>query len=156
MKGLKKVLVTVAVVGVLGVGGVVFASEILTPANIAADVTGKSVTEVNQERAEGKTYGTIANEAAKLDEFRSQMLEQKKAILDQRVADGRMTQEEADEIYNAILENQAFCDGTGNGQIGRGCGAGFGNGNGQGSGQGKGLGTGRGMGWGAGLRNANL
>lgn len=156
MKKMKKLIATVAVLGVLGAAGVVFASEIFTPADIAADVTGKSVTEVNQERAEGKTYGTIANEADKLDQFRDQMLEQKKAILDQRVADGRMTQEEADEIYNAIKNNQTLCDGTGNGQIGMGCGAGFGNGNGQGSGQGKGVGTGRGMGWGAGLRNANL
>jgi len=153
MKKMKKLIATVAVLGVLGAGGVVFASEILTPAQIAADLTGKSVTEVTEERADGKTYGTIANEADKLDEFRIQMLEQKKAILDQRVKDGTMTQEEADQIYNAIKENQALCDGTGNGKIGKGCGAGFGNGNGNGLGKGRGQGMGRGMGYGAGLGN---
>lgn len=164
---IKKLIGMVAVLGVLGAGGVVFASEILRPADIAANLTGKSVTEVNQERAAGKTYGTMANEAGKLDEFKTQMIEQKKVILDQRVEEGRMTEEQADEIYNRIKDNQALCDGTGSGkaQIGKGCGVGFGNGNG-GNGNGKGLGQGRengvdkgqgmGRGQGQGQRGAGL
>ncbi|MEL7566151.1 MAG: DUF2680 domain-containing protein [Dehalobacterium sp.] len=156
MKKMKKLIGTVAVLGVLGAGGAVFASEIFTPAQIAADLTGKSVAEVTEERAEGKTYGTIASEADKLEEFRSQMLEQKKAILDQRVKDGAMTQEQADQVYNAIKENQALCDGTGNGNAGLGCGAGFGRGNGNGLGQGRGQGMGKGLGCGAGLGKWNL
>lgn len=156
MKALKKFMATVAIAGVLGAGGVVFASEILTPADIAADLTGKSVTEVNQERAEGKTYGAIAQEADKLDEFKEEMLEQKKAILDQRVKEGLLTQEEADEVYNTMKNNQALCDGTGNGQMGKGCGAGFGNGKGLGQGKGQGMGRGQGCGAGWGNGNANV
>lgn len=157
---IKKLIGMVAVLGVLGAGGVVFASEVLKPADIAANLTGKSITEVNQERAAGKTYGAMASEVGKLDEFKTQMIEQKKAILDQRVEEGRITEEQADEIYNKIKDNQALCDGTGNGKIGKGCGVGFGNGNGnglgQGKGQGKGQGVGMGNGCGRGLSGAGL
>lgn len=157
MKNFKKLLAVVAVVGVLGTTGIVYAAtEAKTPAEVVSGLTGKTVEDVTKERAEGKTYGTIANEADKLDEFKTQMLEQKKAILDQRVKDGTLTQAQADEIYNQIKENQATCDGTGSARIGRGAGAGFGQGScgglgmgsgtqGQGRGQGKGMGLGRGM-----------
>ena len=113
-------------------------------------MTGKTVEEVNQERAAGETYGAIANEAGKLDEFKSQMLEQKKAVLDQRVKDGTLTQQQADEIYDTIKNNQVTCDGTGNIQNGKRCGAGFGSGAGKGQGMGRGIGRGAGMGFGGG------
>jgi hypothetical protein len=146
MKNMKRLIVSVVVaIGVLGLGGVAYAADIKTPADIAAALTGKSVEDVTKERSEGKTYGTIAKEAGKLDEFKAQMLEQKKAVLDQRVKDGILTQQQADEIYNQIKTNQAACDGTGNAGIGKKYGAGFG--------QGKGMG--RGMGRGAGMGNAS-
>lgn len=159
MKNFKKLLAVVAVVGVLGTTGIVYAAtEAKTPAEVVSGLTGKTVEDVTKERAEGKTYGTIANEADKLDEFKTQMLEQKKAILDQRVKDGTLTQAQADEIYNQIKENQATCDGTGSARIGRGAEAGFGQGScgglGMGSGaQGQGRGQGRGMGFGRGMMN---
>ncbi len=159
MKNFKKLLAVVAVVGVLGTTGIVYAAtEAKTPAEVVSGLTGKTVEDVTKERAEGKTYGTIANEADKLDEFKAQMLEQKKAILDQRVKDGTLTQAQADEIYNQIKENQATCDGTGSARIGRGTGAGFGQGScgglGMGSSaQGQGRGQGRGMGFGRGMMN---
>lgn len=149
MKNFKKLLAIIAVVGVLGASGVVYAADIKSPADIVSGLTGKTAQDVTTERAEGKTYGTIANESGKLDEFKSQMLEQKKVILDQRVKDGRLTQEQADEIYNAIKDNQANCIGNGSAGIGRNGGAGFGQGNGAGRGQGAcgglGMGAGRGL-----------
>lgn len=148
MKNFKKLLAVVAVVGVLGATGVVYAAENQKPADIVSDLTGKTVQEVTEERAAGKTYGTIASEADKLVEFKAEMLAAKKAILDQRVKDGVITQAEADEIYKALEENMANCDGTGNAGIGKKYGAGFGmggNGQGQGRGAGKGMGCGRGM-----------
>lgn len=154
MKGFKKFVMAFTVLAVIGAGSAVYASAAMTPAEIAAGLTGKSVEALNQERAAGKTYGTIAKDAGKLEEFKSQMLEQKKLILDQRVAEGRFTQERADAIYNSIKTNQANCDGTGNAKIGKNAGAGFGQG--QGNGMGKGLGKGigadanRGAGFGAG------
>jgi len=125
---MKKFIAMLTVIGILGASGVVFAATAKTPAEIASIVTGKTVEDITKERAAGKTYGTIANEAGKLEEFKVQIIEQKKEILDQRVKDGEITQEQADEIYNAIKNNQLTCDGTGNAGLGRKYGVGFGQG----------------------------
>jgi hypothetical protein len=155
MKNMKKLVAVIAALGVLGTAGIAYAATATTPAQIAATLTGKTVAEVTADRATGDTYGTIANEAGKLDEFKAQMLEQRKAVLDQRVKDGTLTQKQADEFYTAMKNNQATCDGTGTAQLGRKSGMGFGNtaGNGTGTRQGMGRGMGRGMGGGAGMGN---
>lgn len=118
------------------------ASKYNTPAEAAAGLTGKTVESVIEEKTEtGKTYGTIAKEAGKLTEFKNEILEMKKDILDEKVKNGIITQERADEIITALKENQANCDGTGSARVGQKMGAGFGgNGGGMGRGQGKGLG----------------
>lgn len=141
MMNFKKLLVVATVVGLFGAAGAAYAATAKTPAEITAELTGKNVTELYNERSTGKTYGTIANEAGKLSEFKTQMLEQKKIILDQRVNEGRLTQEQADNIYSAMQSRQSNCDGTGNG-MGQNCGPGFGQGNGMGNGIGNGNGTG--------------
>lgn len=153
MKNLKRLFVLTIAVGVIGLAGVAYAADIKTPADIASALTGKSVEDVTKEHTEGKTYGKIAADADKLEEFKVQMLEQKKAILDQRVKDGTLTQQQADEIYNKIKDNQATCDGTGNAQIGKKSGAGFGQGKGMGNGIGRGMGNGMGRGCGSGIGN---
>ncbi len=150
MRSMKKLVAIVAVVGVLGTAGVAFAAA-QTPADVVAGLTGKTLEDLYAERAEGKTFGAIAKDAGKLEEFKQQMLEQKKAILYQRVEAGELSQEKADEIYNTIKDRQATCDGTGNAQLGGKYGAGFGNRVGRGHGMGKGMG--KGMGRGAGMRN---
>lgn len=128
------------------------ASAYDTPAEAVAGLTGKTVESVTAERAEtGKTYGQIAADAGKLEEFKDEMLEMKKEVLDQKVADGVLTRERADEILAAIEKNQADCDGTGSARIGRGMGAGFGR-QGQCDGSGIGMnGAGRGQGRGSGV-----
>ncbi|MGI6435756.1 MAG: DUF2680 domain-containing protein [Syntrophomonadaceae bacterium] len=150
MKRFKKVVLMVAAITVLGASAA-YAAAAPTPAEITSSLTGKSVEAVVQERAAGKTFGAIANEAGKLDEFKAQMLEQKKAVLDQRVAEGRLTRDRADAIYNNIKNNQANCDGSGNAGIGKNAGLGFG----QGQGQGKGMGNGRGACDGSGICNGS-
>ncbi|MDD4296100.1 MAG: DUF2680 domain-containing protein [Ruminiclostridium sp.] len=128
------------------------ASQYTTPAEAVAGLSKREVQSVIEERAQtGKSYGTIANEAGVLDEFKEEMLEMKKDVIAARVADGTMTEEQADAIIARIEENQANCDGTGAdcGQKGKGLGAGarFGQGNGQDRGkQGRGMGNGCGMG----------
>ncbi len=155
MRNLKKIVAIAGAIGILSVSGVVFADAFKAPAAIAAELTGKTVTEVTEARQDGKTYGTQASEAGKLDEFKTQMLEAKKLILDQRVKDKRLTQAQADEIMAAIDANMANCDGTnpGNSQIGRKMGAGFGGGMGMGQGlcDGNGFGQGAGKGMGGGF-----
>ena len=153
MKNKKTIFVVLTLVGVLGLAGTAFAAGISTPAEIAAAVTGKTVSQVVQERAAGKTYGTIANDAGQLEQFKAQMLEQKKLILDQRVQDGKLTQAQADAIINALKNNQATCTGNGSAQIGKNYGAGFGKGTGSGLGQGSGQGKGQGEMHGNGIGN---
>lgn len=126
MKNIKKKLTAAAAVLTVGLLGVTAfaASDYKTPAEVAAGVTGRTVESVTEERAEtGKTYGTIASEDGKLAEFKDGILELRKDQLSDRVADGSMTQAQADKTITAIEENQAVCDGTG---VGRGFGLGCG------------------------------
>ncbi len=140
----KRVLATIVAAGILSLGVAAFAADAMTPADIAAQLTGKTLETVQAERAAGKTYGTIANEAGKLAEFKVAALENKKAILDQQVLDGKITQAQADATYEAIKNAQATCDGTGTARIGRNMGIGFGGGAGLHNGTGAGMGYGRG------------
>ena len=108
------------------------ASAYSTPAELAAGLTGRTTESVTEERAEtGKTYGTIADEASKLIEFREGVLQIKKDILAAKVAEGIMTQAEADEMIALIEQHLADCDGTGKAD-GQQLGIGFGQKGGQG------------------------
>lgn len=142
MKSFKKmILIGTAVLALASLSVTALAANAAaTPAEAAAQVTGRTVESVTDEHtANDKTYGSIAADAGKLDDFKAAMLEARKAQLASRVADGTMTQERADEIIAAMQENQANCDGTGSARIGRAYGAGFG---GQRSGNGCGYGCG--------------
>lgn len=142
MNMLKKTMVigsTIALLATIGVTAFA-ASTYQTPAEAVAGLTERTVQEVVDVRTEtGKTYGTIAKEAGKLEEFKKEVLEVKKDRYAQLVADGKMTQAQADAAIAAIEENQATCDGTGGGSCGMRNGSGFGRGNGNGSGFGRGL-----------------
>jgi hypothetical protein len=146
MNNLKRYLAIVTVAGMIGSASIVFAAS---PAQIASGVTGKTTAELAKEKASGKTYGTIAKEAGKLDEFKAKMLVERKLILDQRVKEGRLTQADADAAYNALKNNQASCDGLGSAKIGQKFNAEFGKGMGKGlqdgSGKGKKMGGGCGQ-----------
>ena len=136
MKKFKNVAIVMAVILVIGVTSVTAfaASGYTSPAQIITGLTGKSIESVIADKTEsGSTYGAIASEAGVLDEFKAQMLEQRKANLSERVTAGTMTQERADEIIAAMEENQANCDGSGTGPgmcsgACTGVGAGMGNG----------------------------
>lgn len=120
------------------------------PVEILAGLTGKNTDDLAQARYEsGKTYGQLAYEESEevWEEFRDEMLENRKAIFKERVAEGYLTQEEADEILENIKEMQDFCLDNGGGYgmmrnrsangFGFGMGRGFGNGNGMGFGGGR-------------------
>ena len=133
------------------------ASAYKTPAQAVAGLTGKTEESVITQKVEtGKTYGTLASEAGKLEEFKDEMLEIRKDALAAKVAAGTMTQAQADEIWAAIEENQANCDGTGSARIGQKAGAGFGSMNGQGQGKRNGQGQVGGMGQGRGQGNGGV
>ncbi|MDD2574071.1 MAG: DUF2680 domain-containing protein [Bacillota bacterium] len=132
---------------VLTTAGVALAAELKSPVEILSALSGQPVEDLQNQRQEGKPYGAIAEDYDKQEEFRQQMLEQKKAVLEKRVEEGYLTREQADEIEERL---GAFCNGEGGrGFCGQGLGAGFGMGyGGDRNGQGRGLGRGRGMGFG--------
>ena len=143
MKNLKKLIAVATIIGslsVVGIAGAAYATGATTPAGIVSELTGKSVEDVTAERATGKTYGAIAEDAGKLENFKTEILVQKKAMLDQRVTDGNMTQAQADAMYKSIQENQTTCDGTGTAKMGQRSGMGFGQGARQHTGDGMGMG----------------
>ncbi|MBE5984671.1 MAG: hypothetical protein E7248_15410 [Paenibacillaceae bacterium] len=104
-----------------------------TPAEAVSGLTGKTLDEVTAERKSGKSYGSIASEAGKLNEFQQAVADIHEDRLNEAVADGTLTQEQADAQLAAIRERQAACDGNGSGDnAGTGCGAGGCNGTGMG------------------------
>lgn len=144
MKSFIKILILLAVLMVVMTAGVALASGLKSPAEVLAGLSGQPMDELQIKRREGRTYGSIAEDYGKLEEFREQVLEQKEAILDKRVEEGYITPEKAEEIRERM---GAFCDGEGSpGICNHGYGAGFGMGTRHGVGQKKGLGHGRGRG----------
>ncbi|AHM57391.1 hypothetical protein EAL2_c21100 [Peptoclostridium acidaminophilum DSM 3953] len=140
-------LLTTTAVAVLSLGAVAFADSIMTPAQIYSEVTGKTVEQAYTDRqTSGESYGKLAQDAGKYEEFKSQMMESKKAVLEERVSSGQMTQEQAD----ALMERMENCEGDSQG-LGRAAGAGFGRGSMQGKGNGERLKDGSGQG----LRNGS-
>lgn len=113
-----------------------------SPMNLLSTLTGKTLTELLKEREAGKTAYQIAEDNGKGDEFQREKLNAQKERIDARVKDGRITQEDADKVYNKLQENQANCDGTRSQQrimkealeLGQGQGSGMKNGQGQGTG----------------------
>lgn len=143
MRNFKKLIAVATIVGSLGVVGIAGAATgATTPAGIVSALTGKSVEAVTAERAAGTTFGAIAQDAGKLEEFKTEILVQKKAMLEQRVKDGTITQEQADTMVKSLETNQATCDATGSAKLGQKSGMGFGQGGGQHSGGGMGMGRG--------------
>lgn len=135
------------------------ASNYSTPAEAVAGITGKTVDEILIEKQEtNKTYGEISDEYGYLNEFKEEMLEIKKDILDKRVQAGLITEEESNKLLETIEENQLNCDGSGYGQgqnSGIGLGGMMGNGSGIGSGRGRNKGCGLGSGLGKNIKISN-
>lgn len=153
MKKKRFAVVTLALM--LLVPAMAFASGYSSPAEIISELKGISVETVTAEKAEGKTYGEIAQENGVLDTFKEKMLEYKYSIIDQRVKDGVITSENGAAIKKAMKERVTACDGTPDPdreRLGQQFGGGlkFGNGQGKGSGMCQGIINGKGNGAGQG------
>ena len=146
----KKVMVLVLAVMILGATGFAFADGPFGPASIYGEVSGKTEAEAYAEKTEaGATFGELAKEKGLYDEFKAKALEAKKEKIEELVAAGKLTREDAD----TILENLENCDGVPSGVMKNGLGLGQKAGNGQGNGlrdgsgqQGNGQGAGQGQG----------
>jgi len=119
--------------------------------DILANLTGLTTDEIALERADGKSVATIAEaEGVEVDAVVAKALEARKVILDARVADGTLSQEDADAALAQMTERVEERISTT--AVGAPSWAGGGNGGGgKGAGDGTGAGTGRGgMGGGTG------
>lgn len=126
MKHLRQVIAGAAAVLTLTTAALAV-SAYETPAEAAAGAAGKTLEEVLADRRSGKSFGAIAAEAGALEEFQTAVLELQEAALAERVAEGALTQEQADARLEALRQRQAVCDGTGGfGPAGCGMGAGRG------------------------------
>ncbi|MFH5835407.1 hypothetical protein ACHAL6_04920 [Proteiniclasticum sp. C24MP] len=140
MKKIRNIVAAGALTLAMGVTSltVFAAAKYDSPQEALAGITGKTIEELEDERYdEGKTYGEIAAEAGKLDEFKDELFEQKKEIIEERVAEGNLSREYADEILERIEDNQATCFGTGERGSGMMGGFGFRFGGGRGNGFGR-------------------
>lgn len=116
------------------------ASDFKFPHEIVSELTGETVEAIHAERKDSKiSLEDIAEEAGKLDEFQTEMeenrkilFENKKEMLNERVEEGKITQERADEILEMIEKRQENCDGEGFGRAECGAGRGYRFGNRQG------------------------
>lgn len=115
MKKMKKVLIGCGAAAMLAVMPVTaYAKPAYDfPAEAAAGVTGKTLDEVTAMHHSGRSYGAIAQEAGKLEEFQQAALDSCKEALGLRVTEGTLTQEQADAILAEMVQRQAQCDGSG-------------------------------------------
>lgn len=111
---------TVALVSLGAASVSVSAMTSKTPAESLAEVTNKTVEEVTQAKADsGFSYGKLAADENKLEEFKLERSQARKEMLQERVNDGKLTQEEADERLAKMEARHENCDGTGEGHEGK-------------------------------------
>lgn len=110
MKKTKR-FVSLLLVGVmmLGATGFAFADAPFGPASVYAGLTGITEEEAyDLHLSTGSTFGELATEAGVYDAFKEATLDSKITIINEMVASGDLSQEDADTII-AQLED---CDGT--------------------------------------------
>lgn len=112
-------------------------SSYKTPLEIISTLTSMSQDDIINEKAK-KTFARIAKENNVLDEFKRQMLESKKQIINERIKAGSITDEEGEQILNNVKERQQYCNGEGYKKWQRQS-NGYGRGNGYGKGMGRGI-----------------
>lgn len=135
MKKIKLTIALLAAALTISAGAMTsMAASYQSPAEVVAGLTGKSVEEVVKERDKtGKSYGMMADEAGKLDEFKTQCLSIREDLLNDSVEKGTLSQKEADDILASIKAHQQVCDGSGYGYgHSASCGSGYGRGHGYG------------------------
>jgi len=160
MKKIRNIVAAGALTLAMGVTSItVFAAaKYDSPQEALAGMTGKTVEEITEKKVqENKTYGAIAAEEGKLDEFKIELLEQKREVIQERVTEGVLEQEDADAVLERIQERQETCIGEGNPGEGmmEGIGMKFGNVPQDGQGNGNGLQNGEGNGSKVGAGNGN-
>lgn len=112
----KKTITILMITTLVGIAGSTFAKTTHTnTAEMTAEITNQSVESVlEQKKNENKTFGQIAKEAGKLEEFKQKKMEMKKAKLDKLVEEGKITLEEAEEKLEKSKIKMDRCESKGN------------------------------------------
>ncbi|KUO62010.1 MAG: hypothetical protein APF84_05120 [Gracilibacter sp. BRH_c7a] len=119
---MRKILIGLIVAVLLLVGAnSVLGATFKSPAEIYAELKGISVEEAYAVRQAGSGFCLQTENPDISEEFRAQMLENRKAVIQEKVIAGELTQEQADSFIANMEENMANRDGS----LGRG-GMGFG------------------------------
>lgn len=110
---MKKIIILTLVLAVILTTSITaFAFTGTSPVEILAGLTGKTTGNLaNIKYASGNSYGQIAyNEGQDVwEDFMTERFENKKALIKERLADGSLSQEEADEFLAYLEEMQDFC-----------------------------------------------
>lgn len=131
----KKIIIMMGISALIMTSGIaVYAGQGFSPVERLSELTATPVETLYEEKGD-LTFGELASQKGVIEEFRKDMLENKKNILEQRVTDKRLAQEEADAIYSKLLEKREDCDGSGFQRNEEKLGLGFGTGNGMGNGE---------------------
>lgn len=119
-----KKMLAIIIIGVLaiGFGAMSFADTLQSPAEVYADLTGVTVAQAYTLKGTDKTFGELAEENGVLELFMEATMAGKILIVEGLVGDGTLAQEDADAILNQLAE----CDGTGEAAIGSQYNLGFG------------------------------
>ncbi|MEA3422230.1 MAG: hypothetical protein U9Q80_00220 [Bacillota bacterium] len=112
-----KKMISIILIGVLaiGFGALSFADAFGNPAETYSNLAGITVAEAYELKGADQTFGDLAKESGFWDDFVAATLAGKIAIVEARLADGTLTQEEADEIIAQIND----CDGSGESALGK-------------------------------------
>lgn len=114
--------------------------------NAVNKLLGIKQEDVRAQRLEGKSFADIAKEkGVDVEKLKDAILESRKALLQERVKDGTLTQEQADAILKQMESHISFC--LENGAMPGGCNMG----NGRMTGPGGMMGSGGMMGYGGGM-----
>ncbi|HHX61668.1 MAG TPA: DUF2680 domain-containing protein [Epulopiscium sp.] len=112
MKNFKKmnvlggIILAIGATSVTAFGASVYRMPAETMAGFTATIEENFVVETQDLN---ETYGTIADQAGMLDKLGKERIELKKDDLNEQVAVGTITKEQADAIIKAIEANQANC-----------------------------------------------
>lgn len=115
MKFPKKIIAATLTLLVLGGGSAAYASAGASSLAVLADAADTSVDTILENREDGETLGSIAAEYGVLAEFQEARLADRIALIQEKVEEGTLTQDEADEIIATMEDHLADCDGTGTG-----------------------------------------
>ncbi len=112
---MKKIVIIIATMFGLSlalVGTLAFTT--LEPVALLSDLTGIPQQEIQEMKDSGIRWGQIAFKQGVSEEFRNTMLENRKLVIEAKVKDGTLTQEQANEILARMDENRLNCLGDPN------------------------------------------